>query len=161
MMQTNTLILLAAIFISLGFSSLDENGKVLQKVSKEENGEEFIEISIKRTSNQSVKISQNLREDDPLDGIDYFVKNNLNPSQFNYYPNPNHGRFNLKFSLKSKEEVTIKIMDILGNEVYKEKILDFQGDYDNRIDLSGKEKGLYILQIHQKKKMFTRKILIE
>ncbi len=115
MKQTNTLILLAAIFISLGFSSLEENG------------EEFIEINIKRTRNQRVKISQNLKEDDSLDGIDYFVKNDLNPSQLNYYPNPNHGRFNLKFSLKSKEEVTIKIMNILGNEVYKEKILDFQG----------------------------------
>jgi len=52
-------------------------------------------------------------------------------------------------------------MDILGNEVYKEKLLDFNGAYDNEINLSGKEKGIYILQIRQKKKMLTRKILIE
>jgi len=44
---------------------------------EEENGEEFIEINIKRTRNQSVKISQNLKEDYSLYGIDYFVKNDL------------------------------------------------------------------------------------
>ena len=52
-------------------------------------------------------------------------------------------------------------MDILGNEVYKEKLLDFSGIYDNEINLTGKQKGIYILQISQKKKTFTRKILIE
>ena len=52
-------------------------------------------------------------------------------------------------------------MDILGKEVYKEKILDFTGSYENEINLSGKEKGVYILQVNQKKKALTRKILIE
>ncbi len=55
----------------------------------------------------------------------------------------------------------MKVMDILGNEVYKEKLMDFNGVYDNEINLIGREKGIYILQISQKKKALTRKILIE
>ena len=128
---------------------------------EEENGEKFIEIDIKRSDSLHVNISEILKDDSSLDGIDYSLKNNLKPSQFSYYPNPNNGKFNLKFTLNPKEDVTVKIMDILGNEVYKEKILDFDGTYDNQLDLTDKEKGIYILQILQKKKILTRKILIE
>ena len=127
----------------------------------EKNGEQFIKIDIKRSNSVKVMISEILQDDASLSDIDYSLKNNLKPSKLNYFPNPNNGRFTLDFTLDQKEEVTVVVMDILGKEVYKEKLLDFQGNYDNQIDLSGKEKGIYILQISQKKKMLTRKILIE
>ena len=128
---------------------------------EEKNGEQFIEIEIKRTNSLNVIISEILKEDASIEEIDYSLKNNLKPSQLNYYPNPNHGKFNLKFILDREEQVTVKVMDISGREVYKETLMDFNGTYDNQIDLTGKEKGLYILQVSQKKKMLTRKILIE
>jgi hypothetical protein len=127
----------------------------------EKDGEKFIEIEIKRNKSANVTISELQKEDSSLKDINYSLKNNLKPSQLNYYPNPNTGRFTLNFVLDQKDEVTVAVMDILGKEVYKEKLLDFQGTYDNQIDLSGKEKGIYILQISQKKKTLTRKILIE
>ncbi len=99
--------------------------------------------------------------DASLNDVGYSIKNNLNPSQLKYYPNPSNGRFNLEFQLNLKKEVTIKVMDILGNEVYKETLLDFDGNYHNEIDLTGKERGIYILQVIQKKKTLARKILIE
>ena len=142
----------------------DDNKGINQTMNiivKEEDGEQFIEIDIKRTNSLNVTISEILKDDTSLDGIDYSLKNSLNPSQLNYYPNPNNGKFNLKFMLDKKEEVTVKVMDILGKEVYKETLLDFNGTYDNKIDLTGKEKGIYILQIIQKRKALTRKILIE
>ena len=128
---------------------------------EEKNGEKFIEIHIKRVHTFNVTISELLKDDVALEEIDYSIKNNLKPAQLNYYPNPNNGKFNLKFVLDQKNEVTVKVMDILGNEAYKETILDFTGTYDNQIDLTGKEKGIYILQIIQKKKALSRKILIE
>ena len=142
----------------------DDNKGINQTMNiivKEEDGEQFIEIDIKRTNSLNVTISEILKDDTSLDGIDYSLKNNLKPSQLNYYPNPNNGKFNLKFMLDKKEEVTVKVMDILGKEVYKETLLDFNGTYENKIDLTGKEKGIYILQIIQKRKALTRKILIE
>lgn len=163
--------------IDLKDKSEDDNVIVVKKIKKgegsdgskqtmnikveEKNGEQFIEIDIKRTSSLNVTISEIQKDDTSLAGIDYSLKSNLKPSQLSYYPNPNNGRFNLKFKLDQQNEVTVKVMDILGNEVYKERIVDFNGSYDNQIDLTGKEKGIYILQIIQKKKALTQKILIE
>lgn len=128
---------------------------------EENNGEKFIEIDIKRSSVLNVTISDIIKDDAALSGVDYSLKSNLKPSELKYYPNPSNGRFDLKFKLDQQKEVTVKVMDILGNEIYKETIIDFNGSYDNQIDLTGKEKGIYILQIIQKKKALSQKILIE
>jgi len=140
----------------------EEGVKQTMNVNVEEkDGEKFIEIDIKRNAELNVTISEILQNDASLQDAKIDLKNNLKPSHLGYYPNPNNGKFNLRFSLDQEEEVTVKVMDILGNEVYKEKLLDFRGIYDNEINLEGKEKGIYILQISQKNKALTRKILIE
>jgi hypothetical protein len=128
---------------------------------EEENGESFINIDIKRDASLNVTISAIEKADASLRDVSFSLKNNLNPSDLNYYPNPNDGIFNLKFNLEQKGEVTVKVMDIMGKEVYKETILDFGGMYDNEVNLSGHEKGVYVLQIVQNKKVLSRKILIE
>lgn len=140
----------------------DEGVKQTMNINIEEkDGKKFIEIDIKRDASLNVTISEIRNDDAEFQDIKMNFKNNLNPSQLRYYPNPNSGQFNLNFQLDSKEVVTVKVMDILGNEVYKEKLMDFNGIYDNEINLMGREKGIYILQISQKKKALTRKILIE
>lgn len=149
------------------FKSKDGNGeesgtKQTMNINVEEkNGEKFIEIDIKRNAALNVTITEILKNDASFQSVNVDLKNNLKPAELNYYPNPNNGIFNLKFKLDRQDELTVKVMDILGNEVYKEKLLDFSGIYDNEINLTGKQKGIYILQISQKKKTFTRKILIE
>jgi len=143
-------------------NSGSEGGRQTMNINIEEkNGEKFIEIDIKRNSSLNVTISEILKNDASLNDVDFSLKNNLKAPQLKYYPNPNNGKFNLTFALEQKEDVTVKVIDILGHEVYKEKLLDFNGVYDNEINLIGKEKGIYILQITQKKKALTRKILIE
>lgn len=139
-------------------------GKVKQTMNvnvEDKNGETFIEINIKRDAAQNVTISEIEKADASLEDVSFSLKNNLKPSQLNYYPNPNNGKFNLKFNLERKGEVTVKVLDILGNEVYKEKILDFNGIYENQLDLAGHKKGVYVLQVLQDKKALSRKILIE
>ncbi len=128
---------------------------------EEQNGDKFIEIEIERSSKLNVTISDIVKDDAALKYVDIPLKNNLKTSELNYYPNPSNGNFNLKFMLDQQDEVTVKVMDILGNDVYKETLMDFNGAYDNQIDLSGKDSGIYILQIIQKKKALSRKILIE
>lgn len=128
---------------------------------EEENGESFIHIDIKRDATLNVTISAIEKADASLKDVSFSLKNNLRPSDLNYYPNPSNGKFNLKFNLEQKGEVTVKVMDIMGKEVYKETILDFGGMYDNELNLSGHDKGVYVLQIIQNKKALSRKILIE
>lgn len=145
-------------------NKMEENEYINQYMDiniEEDNGDKFIDIEITRSKSIKVKISEFETEDRSVDQIDYSLKNNLSASQLSYFPNPSNGKFHLKFTVSANEDVMVKVMDILGNEVYKEKIMDFNGVYDNQIDLTGKEKGIYVLQILQKKKVLSRKILIE
>ncbi|NJN26459.1 MAG: T9SS type A sorting domain-containing protein [Cyclobacteriaceae bacterium] len=77
------------------------------------------------------------------------------------YPNPNAGRFSIYFVPGRQGRFTITISSILGKEVFKESIQESSGGYKRTIDMSGRRKGFYILQIHQDKNVFGRKILIE
>jgi len=141
-----------------------EDGSVKQTMNvsvEEKNGDTYIEIDIKRDALKNVTISEIMKTDVSFKDIDFSIKNNLKPSELNYYPNPNDGKFNLKFNLEQKGEVIVKVLDILGNEIYKETLLDFNGIYDNQLDLTGHEKGIYVLQVQQGGKALSRKILIE
>jgi hypothetical protein len=143
-------------------SGEDGSAKQTMNVSVEEkNGDTYIEIDIKRDALKNVTISEIMKTDVSFKDIDFSIKNNLKPSELNYYPNPNDGKFNLKFNLDQKGEVIVKVLDILGNEIYKETLLDFNGIYDNQLDLIGHEKGIYVLQVQQGRKALSRKILIE
>jgi hypothetical protein len=111
-------------------SGEDGSAKQTMNVSVEEkNGDTYIEIDIKRDALKNVTISEIMKTDVSFKDIDFSIKNNLKPSELNYYPNPNDGKFNLKFNLDQKGEVIVKVLDILGNEIYKETLLDFNGIY--------------------------------
>ena len=84
----------------------------------------------------------------------------LSLEEVDYYPNPSQGKFNLKFKGK-KRPIQIKILDLRGQEIFVENINDFSGMYDNQINLSGNEPGLYVLQVIQNNKSWTKKIVIE
>jgi hypothetical protein len=143
-------------------SGEDGSAKQTMNVSVEEkNGDTYIEIDIKRDALKNVTISEIMKTDVSFKDIDFSIKNTLKPSDLNYYPNPGSGKFNLKFNLEDKDEVTVRVMDILGKEVYKETIPNFDGIYTNQLNLIGYEKGVYVLQILQNKKALSRKILIE
>ncbi len=84
-----------------------------------------------------------------------------NKSEINLYPNPNDGKFSIRFHADKKAELHIKIYNAQGKEVYSETLKDFSGDYSNQFDLSGKGKGNYIIKISQGTKTMTEKFVIE
>jgi len=139
----------------------DGPGETMDVEVENKNGEQFIEINIKRAASMNVTISDIVPNDAALKGTAVSLKSNLKSTSISYDPNPSTGKFTLKFALDQKEPVAVKVLDILGNEVYNETVMDFQGEYDSQIDLKGKSKGIYILQISQNKKTIARKIVIE
>lgn len=82
-------------------------------------------------------------------------------SEFNFYPNPGNGKFTVAFELETKDPLTLSVFDITGKKVFSETIKKFNGKYSNRIDISEKGKGTYLLQIEQKGKIFSKKFMIE
>lgn len=78
-----------------------------------------------------------------------------------FYPNPSpNGRFKVRFKLPQEGELSIKVSNLEGKEVFSRYFERFGGTYSEMIDLSGQKEGIYLLEIGQGKKRVTKKIII-
>lgn len=85
----------------------------------------------------------------------------LSIKNMNFYPNPNNGKFNLKFELPEKSDTDITIMSIDGKIIYNEKLNNFSGTYDKEMDISKESKGVYLVKVSQGKHAQVKKIVLE
>ncbi len=63
------------------------------------------------------------------------------------FPNPNNGQFNLEITSGIVSRINITICNVLGNTVYSESAVNFNGKLHKNIDLSGLAKGVYRLKV--------------
>src|SRR5690606_3133229 len=61
----------------------------------------------------------------------------------NVYPNPNTGRFTLNFKLDEAQDVNLRILNTLGQEIMYERMESVFGDVNKQINLEGKAAGVY------------------
>ncbi|MDO6388910.1 T9SS type A sorting domain-containing protein [Pontibacter sp. BT731] len=85
----------------------------------------------------------------------------LKVEEINFSPNPNNGRFNLKFSLKNKGTTVVRVMDDKGREVFVDTVEKLSGVYEREIDLTPFGRGLYFLQVAQGDRYHTKKVLVQ
>ena len=76
-------------------------------------------------------------------------------------PNPNTGFFQLNFELVADETVIIRMTDNAGREVYKEILTEFNGFYHKNIDVSNEAAGIYYLNVIQKNKVISKKVVLQ
>jgi len=88
-------------------------------------------------------------------------KNELIVESLKFSPNPNNGKFLLKFKTPEEGKTNIKIYNINGVEVYSESLKNFNGTYEKEIDISGEKSGTYFLKVAQGDNIMSRKIVIE
>lgn len=97
-------------------------------------------------------------------GVDLFPEsenNKLEVENLKFSPNPNNGKFKLKFTTLGKGNTVIKIYDINGTEVYSEMLKNFNGVYEKEIDISGEKSGTYFLKVAQGDNIMSRKIVVK
>ena len=70
-------------------------------------------------------------------GVQIIGLNNLK-----IYPNPSEGVFNIEFNSAVKNNLEIKIYNILGENIFLEYLTDFTGEYIHKIDLLNQAKGI-------------------
>ncbi len=80
--------------------------------------------------------------------------------RLSFYPNPSEGRFTVSFEADAAP-LSLKIVDITGRTVYEEDLGQFSGYYNQEIDLSGQDRGIYILQVTQGNKVNSKKLILE
>lgn len=87
--------------------------------------------------------------------------NLLELEDLTFYPNPApNGQFKVRFTAPSEDELSIRVSNLEGKEVFSRYFESFSGVYSERIDLSHQNDGIYLLEITQGKKRLTKKIVI-
>jgi hypothetical protein len=81
--------------------------------------------------------------------------NDVNPSQFNVYPNPSNGVFTIELDGNAKYDVTVN--NVLGQTVYATSITTM----NTTIDLSSYEKGIYTIELKNNTSTYTEKVIVE
>lgn len=89
------------------------------------------------------------------------VMKDLRINDISFYPNPSDGRFNVEIDTGNGEAVQIKIIDPDGAVVYDKRDQNASGKYDFKVDISGNDSGIYILQVIQNNSALTKRIIIE
>jgi lysyl endopeptidase len=84
--------------------------------------------------------------------------NNFN-SSFAIYPNPNNGVFNIKMNLQKTENVTIKVMNMLGEIILTKNILNASTGVYN-IELADEAKGMYFVEVVTSNERSVKKITV-
>lgn len=89
------------------------------------------------------------------------ISHDINPDNFQIFPNPSKGIFTLKFNLASKGDTEITIVDAHGKMVFSELLLNFTGDYQKNIELAERSEGIYILNVKQGANSIQKKVVLD
>ncbi|MDP4253106.1 MAG: S8 family serine peptidase [Bacteroidota bacterium] len=75
-------------------------------------------------------------------------------------PNPNAGTFNLSFNFTTADNLSITLVNTLGQTVYESVYPDFAGPFSKVIDGGALASGMYVLKIQHGNDVFIKKILV-
>ncbi len=79
----------------------------------------------------------------------------------NVYPNPATNYVNIDFSLAEAEKITMKLMDMTGKVLKQDAVEGIAGANQQRMDIHGMAKGLYLLEISTPNGKSVRKITVQ
>jgi hypothetical protein len=81
--------------------------------------------------------------------------------QFNVYPNPSDGIFNIKVRSEETGDVEVVVYDMLGRKLVRRNYRELSNTFERQLDLRGMSGGIYILSVKRGNKMSSQKIHIE
>ena len=85
----------------------------------------------------------------------------LNSNKMLVYPNPTNGLLNIEFNNFDNRYTSLSIVNILGDEVYKEKLENTSIKYSNQLDLSEYSNGIYFVKFSSIEKVITKKLILQ
>lgn len=82
-------------------------------------------------------------------------------NDINIYPNPNTGNFVIEMEITKPQDLEIKLINVIGQTIYEEKISKYSGDYKKEIELPNIKSGVYYLNIETKEGVIRRKVIVQ
>ncbi|AUC16200.1 hypothetical protein BTO06_13965 [Tenacibaculum sp. SZ-18] len=86
---------------------------------------------------------------------------NFDFTNFNLYPNPSNGNFNIKFEVINTELVEIKLFDIRGRMIKTKEFRNTPLTFTEELQFRDINSGIYLLQIKNGNKRTTKKLIIQ
>jgi hypothetical protein len=77
------------------------------------------------------------------------------------YPNPNNGVFTISFDQLDAKRVELSILNVIGNEVYREVLSRSDVQSSKTVDLTRLAKGLYYVKIEADGYSSVRRIVVK
>lgn len=82
-------------------------------------------------------------------------------NQLNFSPNPSNGKFKVGFKVPQQGELSVKVFDLDGKEIFTRYFNQFGGYFSETIDLNEQSDGIYLFEIMLDRARLIRKIVIE
>jgi hypothetical protein len=77
------------------------------------------------------------------------------------YPNPSRDVFNISFNSETLQDLSIRILNVVGAQVYRETKEQFVGVYTKQISLDDYGKGIYFLEIETNDGIINKKLILQ
>ncbi len=85
----------------------------------------------------------------------------ISVSKLLIYPNPVVDVLNIEFEFRNNQKVELKIVNILGEVMYFEKVNQSELSYSNKFDFTKFSKGLYFVKLKLDKNIITQKVILQ
>lgn len=101
-----------------------------------------------------VQAAQQAEKENPL---------NLAPGDENVaiYPNPSTGVFTISLTNIDARKVDLRIMNVIGNEIFRETLTSSDAQFQKTVDLSSYAKGLYYVKIETEGYSTVRRVVVK
>lgn len=83
------------------------------------------------------------------------------PNHFKVFPNPNKGQFQIEVHNPERSSAKIRVSTIHGRLVREQQIDPVEGRWQESFDLSGEQKGYYVIRIERGTEVLVEKVLIQ
>jgi len=98
--------------------------------------------------------------DEMMLSINTGIGENLAGFDIHVFPNPNSGNFILELNGNRNENISIRIFNALGDEVYTKENIEINGSYAENLILDV-EQGIYYIRIEGDELLINKKVIIQ
>ena len=92
-------------------------------------------------------------------GMELKSSNQLEFEEFRLSPNPGSGEFDLSFSTESKGAIDVQLFSPQGQLLYENRVVEFDGSYEDKIDIRDASNGVYFLIVKQGEDVSVKKLV--
>ena len=69
--------------------------------------------------------------------------------------------FNITFASERVQDLRVRVLNVVGEEIVKEELQQFVGEYTKSIDLTTYTKGVYFLEITTNNGVVNKKLILQ